>query len=371
MSKKTQQKPFCAVPFVTAFTHGTGFRDCCSKHPQNLSQPKQDFQDWWHSRELENFRQQLMTSDQWPSGCYGCKIQEQSNGASFRSAINQEVGDVIDYSWPMSWNMNFGNICNLGCWICSERCSSVIQRHKTLADIPLSIQYEPQETFEAQWPFLKKQVLISYQHHDVVSLTILGGEPLYNDIVADFLQELAALGLSQRTRLYFHTNATVDPRRILQTKNATKWNYVCVFLSLDATGRYAEWLRYGSRWQKIEKNIPTFLRLCDYVEIHGTVSVLNINQLPALDQFATQQGIKLKLNLVSKPDFMSLLHWDLGRDTLLVQPTLAKFQPYYDLIGTEPVTGSAERLRSYIRSFDRVRDPLSSFDKDFAQKMGW
>lgn len=368
---KTISKPFCAVPFTTAFTQGAGFRDCCSRHHGIKSQSEQNFISWWHSDELVSFRNQLATSDQWPSGCDSCKIREDSTDISFRSAVNAEVPDQIDYTWPSSWNINFGNICNLGCWTCSEQCSSVIHNHKTRAGIAVSIISDPQRGFEARWPELKNNILQSYDYHNVVSLTILGGEPLYNYCVQNFLQELVDLGLSQRTRLFFHTNATFDPRRTLETKKSDDWHHVCMFLSIDAVGRYAEWLRYGTKWAQIERNIKNFVYLCDYVEIQAIVSVLNVNQLPELYEFSQQHNLELRLNTVSDPDFMSLQAWDLGPEKLLTLPRLSRFQIIYDLVGINPIPGSAAKLRKYIRSFDAVRDPLSKFCPEIADKLEW
>jgi organic radical activating enzyme len=372
MIKKTQSKPFCAVPFTTAFTYNNiGFRDCCTRYPQIISQPDQNFANWWHSNELVSFRHQLLTSNQWPSGCEGCQLREASTGTSFRLAVNQEVSTCIDYTWPSAWNINFGNICNLGCWTCSERCSSVIHNHKTRSGIKFPIIGDAQQQFETNWPELKNHVLTSYDHHDVVSLTVLGGEPLYNPVVQDFLQELIESDLASRTRLFFHTNATIDPSRTYVANTIKDWKYLCVFLSLDSVGRYAEWLRYGTRWTHIENNIPSFLSLCDYVEIHATVSVLNINQLPELLGFSQQHQLNLRLQPMSNPDFMSLEAWDLGADALLILPMQDQFRYLYDLIGADPITGSADKLKSYIRSFDAVRDPLSKFCPEIARKLGW
>lgn len=362
--------PFCTVPFVTAFVNDQGFKDCCARS-SILSSPGQSFAHWWQDPRLVDFRKELDSFDTWPVGCDVCRIRENFDGTSTRLAQNQQIPKLQHHEWPRNWHIAFGNICNLGCWICSERYSSVIQQHKVKARIPLSIQYDPQKQFEQSWPTIKDQVLRSYEYHDEVTLTMLGGEPFVNDIVQEFLQELLELNLGARTVLHWHTNATVDPSRTMQHRSLSPWRYVCMFLSLDAVGPYAEWLRYGTKWKEVEKNVNVLKAVADYTEIHCTVSVLNINQLTELDQFARAHAVQLRLSTLTNPEFMNLACWDQSPDSLLITPTSEKFKIYYDLIGTAPVAGSSMLLKKHIRSFDKVRLPLASFDPDFARRIDW
>ncbi len=57
--------------------------------------------------------------------------------------------------------------------------------------------------------------------------------------------------------------------------------------------------------------------------------------------------------------------------TLHLNPVDKKYQNFYNIIGAEPKIGSSNRLVNYIRQFDDVRKPLSDFDKEFAEKIGW
>lgn len=374
----TNKKPFCAVPYTIAFTAASTFRDCCSKKKseQIFSSPGQTFADWWSSNNLNAFRQEFNVetwqelSTSTASACNSCYISEKDTGHSFRIAINKTVNNQIDYRWPNAWNMKFGNTCNLGCWICNENASSVIMHHKKQAHIPLLIDYDPEQEFKKAWPDLEKNILRSYDYHNIVTITIVGGEPLYNRDAIKFLNRLIDLNLHSRTRLEFHTNGTVRPDRILPVDKRI-WNHVSIFVSIDAIGSYAEWLRYGGKWSKIDRTIDQLFAAANYSELHCVLSILNINQLPELEKYAHKKNVKLNINTLSSPEFMALEHWDQSVESLLVMPVESKFQTYYDLIGTNPIPGTSKELKKFIDSFKSVRKPLSDFDPEFASLIGW
>jgi len=356
----TNVKPFCTVPFVEAFSGiESAFRNCCIADPQISSHPGQPFESWWQDPRLSEFQNSMYT-DQWPKECYRCRVQEESGDQSLRTVVNQSVNIDANFGkWPSRWNLKFGNICNLACWTCNEFSSSVIAQHKRTIGILPENFVDPEQQFRSDWQDLEQQVLKSYEYHDTVTLTLLGGEPLYNKTVEEFLSRLIDLGLSARTRLEFHTNGTKINAKLFDQPH---WNYVCVFLSLDAVDKKAEWLRHGCRWTDIEKNIQFFARVANYVEVHCTLSVLNINDLPDLDQFCQHHKLPLKISLLSNPWFMSVLKWPLDKNLIADPAKLHQHAYYYDLIGTQPDITAPTELANYIGKFDKIRLNLADYD---------
>ena len=288
-----------------------------------------------------------------------------NNFSSFRTAVNK--WENTDHTHPAGWNIIFGNTCNLACWSCNENSSSVIFQHKKKAGL-VSGKDLSESNFKKSWSDLRKNILKSYDHHETVNLTLLGGEPLYNKSVIEFLKELTDMDLASRTRLEFHTNGTVYPYKVFPRDKKSPWQHVCTFISLDAAGPYAEWLRYGCNWSKVDKVVDSLIALSHYIEIQCTLTVLNINQLQNLSSYAQSKNVRLRISTTAEPDFMALENWDLLKESLLVNKQYDQFQIYYDLIGTTPKTGSSNRLKDYIRKFDGIRKPLSDFDKTFANK---
>lgn len=352
-------KTLCVVPNTIAFTNNRGgFRNCCSASPQ-IHSHEDNFAQWWSSSAMNQFRQQL-TQEKLPPDCQGCAIQEKVQGSSFRTSVSQTITDA---SWPSGWNVIFGNTCNLGCWTCNENNSSVIEQHKRRIKILPDQFISPSKQFDQAWPDIQASIMKSYQHHDTVTLTLLGGEPLYNSQLLEFLNSLTAQGLAPRTRLEFHTNVTTSGS--LPTGN---WQYVCVFLSIDAIGKKAEWLRYGSSWAKIEHNIPLLKQQANYTEVHCTLSILNLKDLPELKQFCKQQDLPLRIHAMQTPAFMAIKYWDGPKQSLCSKDALdqAGFSDYYDLLGSEPVSGNSSKLKEYIQQFDSIRKPLQDFDPQLA-----
>lgn len=363
----------CAVPFIEAFADPRGgWRNCCVAAPQIISTPGSTFENWWQGPAMQDFRNKF-GADALPTECAGCSIQEKSQGSSFRTAVNKTV-DITNLSvkWPSRWNIIFGNVCNLACWTCSEHGSSVIESHKRKLNLlPKNFQ-SPEDRFEQEWPDLGQNILKSYQHHDVVTLTILGGEPLYNHKVSEFLEYLKDNNLSTRTKLEFHTNATKFNSRIKNLLSLDSWKYICIFLSLDAVGPKAEWLRYGCRWGDIVDNVTQLRQLANYTEVHCTLSLLNIMDLESLQEFCDSQSIPLKVSPISEPSNMTLQYWDGPKDTLLSQVNLDHpvFKEFYQLLGSAPVSGTQQELVQYISRFDTIRRPLKEFDPYLARVLG-
>lgn len=363
----SKAKPFCTVPFAEGFSGiDSAFRNCCTADPQIASLPGQTFTEWQQDSRLVKFKQR-MYNGQWPSECYKCQIQEQASGESFRTAVNNSVVVNKNFEeWPSRWNLKFGNVCNLACWTCNEYSSSVIAQHKKIINILPENFVDPKNKFQTLWYTLEADVLKSYEYHDMVTLTLLGGEPMYSKTVSRFLSRLIDLNLQSRTRLEFHTNGTKINKKIL-VKNT--WNYVCVFLSLDAIGKKSEWLRYGSKWSAIESNVNFFKSVSDYVEVHCTLSVLNINDLPALDKFCKSVDLPLKIVLLSSPEYMSILKWPGDKQVIADSDYLLDngFAHYYDLIGNKADNTSIIQLRNYINQFNLIRGNLADYDPILAR----
>jgi len=359
-------KPLCVVPFIEAFGSGTGgFRNCCSTAPAINSEPGQQFQQWWISQPMQDFRAKFY-AQQLPPECYKCDIEERMSGQSMRLAINAtHDAPTVEVTWPSRWNVIFGNLCNLSCWSCNEHYSSVIETHKRRLEIlPLGFQ-SPQDKFLHDWPGLRDNILESYQHHDIVTITLLGGEPLFNPVVLEFLQLLIDQGLCHRTNLEFHTNGTKFNHKIQALMDQHQWNHMFVFVSLDAVGKKAEWLRYGCDWNQIQQNLQHIRQQAEYVEVHCILSILNILDLPELKKFCESQQIRLQITLLSDPWYMDMRCWDAGTEPfaqLLAHDASHDVVYYQGLVGQTPRSGARQALVDYIKQFDHVRRPLVEFD---------
>ena len=357
--------PFCAAPFNRVFVLSNGtFRNCCQTSPPIVSNSS-NWDNWWnHDSELNNFRQKLLTKQDFPASCNTCKIQENVSGNSFRTALNQTYSAK---SYPAEWSVMVGNICNLACWHCTEEFSSRIEADKRKLNILPKNYISPTAQFEQHWPQLKNHIVSSLDHHDQITLSLLGGEPTYNKLVKDFLFWLYDNNLSPRIKLEITTNGTKNSN-LQDILKKEFWQHIYMAISIDAIGKKAEWLRYGCSWNDIDNNINFYKNYSSYVELHLTVSILNLKDLPAVYDYAQSKNIKLIVNTLNYPDFFSIEHWD-GPDLELDKQAFVErgLGSYVDLLKLNPHHGNFELAKTYIQQLSVNRKPLLDFDEDLYQ----
>lgn len=307
-----------------------------------------------------------------PLACKNCEIQEQMHGTSFRLAANKEMRSLNEYvTSPDTWHILFGNKCNLACWSCSENNSSMIAFHKNQINILPENFIDPNKEFDRKWPDLKRSILDSYNHHDHIRISILGGEPIYNKDVIKFLEYLIEQKLSTRTTLEFTTNGTILGERLIKLFERSQWKYICIFVSVDAVGRVGEWIRYGSDWSTVETNIMKYRNAVNYIEIQTVLSILNLIALPGLSDFCKEHKLPHSVVTLSDPEFMDLRKWD--GDTSIIDRQMftdKKLDGYLDILGSDATIGTSSKLRSYIQQFSPVRKNLVDFDPLLARFLG-
>lgn len=342
------------------------FRDCCATYPTLVSSANQTFEQWWfHDARLQDFRQ-LMLKQEFPPACHSCKIQDSSNN-SLRQAINRNNSSVRSGVLPCEWSIMFGNVCNLACWTCDEMFSSTIAAHKKRLGIVSTDRAQSNDKFMAKWPELRKNILDSYRQHDRITLVLLGGEPSYNPVVLEFLQHIHDQGLAPQTRIELTTNGTKSNEEFFHLITSPNWLSVSVFVSVDAVGSKAEWLRYGSKWPDVENNIKAYARNVYHMELHTVVSVLNVMDLPAVHDFAKQHNLHFTAFPLRQPEHMSLANWD-GPSLINDPDAYAQrgLDQYVELIGSQAKAGSRQQLADYINAFGSSRRSLHTVDSQLA-----
>lgn len=345
---------FCKAPYVRAFVMSDGrYRNCCAVKPEIQSQDR-DIVHWWdRDQRFQNFKKQL-SQNKFPAECSACEIQERT-GHSLRTSLDN-LHPVVNPVYPREWHIVFGSICNLACWTCNENFSTKIQHHKIRAGLLPESFVAPNTDFGFNWENLKNNIVKSYQYHDDVRICVLGGEPAFNPVVLEFINFLLTEGYASRTKLEITTNGTKNKRLFDALEKSQNWKDLHVFVSVDAIGSRAEWIRYDSNWQEVDASIDYYIRCADYVELHTTLSVLNIQDLPDVVSYAQKKNINHTIIPVIEPSFMSLMNWD-GPNLNLDVARYQGLESYLDLVGKSPKPGSYQKLTDYIQSFGNQRRP--------------
>ena len=214
---------------------------------------KVDLIDWRTSTAVADARQKL-ANNEWPDSCQRCaKIEKQGRGDSMRgngaSAYDSFQGDDI------TLEIRPGSVCNFACQTCWPAASSrVAQFHDRAGLIDIKdVNSNAIENFDFLIPIVSK----------IKNIVLLGGEPFYDKNCLKFL-EWATQHLSANITMF--TNGS-----------AVDWDWVdnysgmiTMVFSIDAVGKPAEYIRFGTEWSVVENN---FQRAMSHQKIHTRVNI--------------------------------------------------------------------------------------------------
>ena len=213
----------------------------CCEWQQDSDYPKQnhisqvDLTTWHQQNKI--FEQQL-ADNIWPTACVRCeKREDQNRGDSMRLGGDQAYAHYRDND--ITLEIRPGNVCNFSCQTCWPAASSRVSQHHAqagLIDIK-SVNSTQIDNFDFLLP-------IASRIKDVV---LLGGEPFYDPNCKRFLQ-WANSNLSSNITMF--TNGS-----------AVDWEWVenypgqiTMVFSLDAVGKAAEYIRFGTEWSTVLEN---------------------------------------------------------------------------------------------------------------------
>lgn len=251
--------------------------------------------------------------------CSQCYHVEATGLPSYRQSANIEWAQFVDRKDQTAPNgsiefeahyidIRLNNICNLKCRYCSGHYSSSIAQEEKEMFGSSAIIYETlsqeqrDQALENIWPHMA----------NVEKIYFAGGEPLITAEHYKILDHLIAIGKTD-IEITYNTNftkLTYKGRSILDLWK--QFSNVTVGASLDAMGRVAEYARYGTRWQDMDKNFALLKKHCPHVhfKITSTASMLTVESLMLLqkDWYENKQIPidDFAVSLLYSPDTLSL-----------------------------------------------------------------
>jgi hypothetical protein len=212
-----------------------------------------DISKWHQSPEIKK-NANLLSNNQWPDHCAACqKTESQGRVDSIRGNGNQSYQHYQDDD--ITLEIRPGSVCNFACQTCwPEASSRVAQYHHQAGLIDIkNVNSQSIEDFDMLLPV----------KHRIKDVIVLGGEPFYDKSCRRFLT-WATENLSSRITMF--TNASkIDFDFIEQyPKN------LCIVVSLDAVGKAAEYIRFGTNWPEVLDN---FQRLKNYSNVERRVNI--------------------------------------------------------------------------------------------------
>jgi len=289
-----KQDTFCALPWTHLYvgTDGNVLPCCLSDHDFAMGNIQEQSVDSIIKSTSFNRLRSNMLNGQRSKECSRCYAQEDAGISSARMDHNRRwpkiTKNTVDSSGtiqnfkPRYLDIRLNNICNLKCRMCSGYFSSAIAQE--------DVELFGNRKFVASGLDAKQRSqnideILDYLP-DVEKIYFAGGEPLLTAEHYVILDALIACG-NTNLEITYNTNFTTlsyRNRNVLDLWH--KFSNITVGASLDAHGAVAEYVRHGTNWQKIEKNLELVKSTCPHVRltVTSTVGLLNATSLMELQK---------------------------------------------------------------------------------------
>ena len=229
------------------------FRPCCWFKSQIDASSYEEYQEKLSQMDIEK-------------NCSYC-IEMESNGG--------EMSPRTHYSDPNNENfitasISFDNLCNLKCITCSPINSSQLAIEIENSEMKKKFtSIQKQEPIKTE--FLKKMLSsVNFKHgiykktadavtFDSLRLEILGGEPLINPAVYNFLDWLMEQPFAPVAQISITSNGTTFDDRII--KYIKRFRSFSVQLSIDGIENTLEYIRFGSKFSEFKEVADKFYEL--------------------------------------------------------------------------------------------------------------
>jgi organic radical activating enzyme len=252
-----------------------------------------------------------------PLACSGCYKDEDLGLVSKRMRENEifklnrdDLAKLTEPNGAIHSNIEYaelrlGNLCNLKCRTCNPNSSSKwSSEYGTMQDtLDFVRKYDLKANFKwAESDIFWKEFLASSK--DLKQLYINGGEPTLIKQHWFFLERLVDLGLSTSIEIKYNINSTYLPQNAFNIwKN---FKSVSVGVSIDDIDKRNSYIRHGSDWNEVIKNLLSISSAGFHVAIEQTVSAYNVFYLDEMEVFCEKNNLGYGLNFVYDPEYLSI-----------------------------------------------------------------
>ena len=309
----TESRTFCIYPWIHLHAYPTGEAyPCCHaemKHPVGNCR-QNTLEEIWHGEPMKRLRQDMLEERE-NATCGRCYEQEASGFFSGRRSANKHhghhIGKLDKNPFEMTyWDIRFSNLCNLSCRSCGHIFSSSwYQDQAQLAGAEWKINNQPLNFAGRTETDIWEQLVPHFDY--VEQIYFAGGEPLMMEEHYRILDELERRGRFD-VRLIYNTNFTQTRLRDRSVFDYwKKFDSVAVGASLDAMDARAEYIRHGTRWDRVVENRRRMLEICPNVDfyISPTLSIMNALHLPDFHRAWVELGLlrpqDLNINILQDP----------------------------------------------------------------------
>lgn len=289
---------FCSLPFVHSCTNvGGRNKPCCRFSDMDYNDNINPI-DYFKSAKLDKLRQKMLAGD-YIKGCQKCYDEEKANKKSYRQQSNEKFQvDTLDPSIKFI-EIGLSNSCNFACVTCDAAYSTTWWKDIDAVNELGANKAKPETQVVYTDDNFSKQDLI-----DLEIVKLLGGEPLMEPKNLEFLSKVNLSNI----QLVLITNASVAPNKQWQ-EVLSKVKRLSLDISIDGVGKTAEFVRHGTNWAKVQKNIQWWINWSKThnmdMRFHYVVHNFNIHNIQDYEKWNTF-GIKTTFDVLRQPEYLNI-----------------------------------------------------------------
>lgn len=313
---------FCVIPWTQLAVKPNGsVRTCCLMSNSPLKEKgqigfnlgKDSIYDGWNSSLQTSIRKDLLDGIQnincktcWEKEKVGLSSKRQFSNKLFKDHVTENIAreytDNLGNTLlePISYDLRFGNLCNLKCVMCHpDSSSNWVSDYVKIFNEEKDWKFDWYE-YEKFWEDLENNIS-SIRH-----VYMCGGEPLLIERHYYFLEKCVKSGHSKNIILEYDSNITIVKDEVLDFWKQFK--EVQMRASIDDYGDQNDYIRYPSNFKIIKKNLKKLYDANIKLGLSLTISIFNSFTFINLINYIEKNFPKIKISprMVSSPSYLDI-----------------------------------------------------------------
>jgi len=269
---------------------------------------KHSLDDYWNSERMREIRRKMIAGEK-VRDCERCYEQEAQGIKSLRNTAGRNefiAGTQSDGFFDKkatTMQLQFGNICNLKCKMCSQMYSHMngLELKEMGTKNPQWLHWVKEQGANVnnwtnelgtkqEWYKNKNLKYKMFKHisENIMQLTVIGGEPTLIPEFYEIFEYCESKGTLNKLSVTIVTNLTNTNQKL--TKWLPKLKKWSIWASVDGIAERTEYIRYPSKWKKINDSLNFYKSMLGdngYITLSPAVQLLNIDQLDDLAKWWT------------------------------------------------------------------------------------
>jgi len=289
-----RSETFCMIPWVHIHTTPTGQgAPCCIAHScaDNKgvgNSNRNSLSDLVNSPKMKKLRLDMIKGIKNPE-CANCHKHDDQGVPSFRTQSNAQwehyFNDVIEttdmnngriINFRMRYfDIRFSNICNFKCRTCGSAFSSKWEQEDLESREQTGLPMYAMEIEKGNREEFITEVLKQVPNFEVAYFA--GGEPLITEEHYMLIDEMID---KKKTDIQLRYNTNISNLKYKKRDIFKLWQHfdkpIQIYASIDHIGDKAEYIRHGTKWMTIERNLKKLKKASNInVQVNTVYSIFN------------------------------------------------------------------------------------------------